>query len=79
MAVPLGLREPVHLLPPADTKAGNPSTSAHAQRRIGSAVRRVVRKYAAVIACGLVAFVGMTAWAYFLGWALVRTVEWMLG
>ena len=60
-------------LPLVDMKASAPSASMQADVRqaIGGA-----RKFAVVIAYGLVACIGMTAWAYFLGLALLRTVEW---
>jgi hypothetical protein len=79
MAAWLGLGEPVHLLPPANTNAGNPSMSSDAQGKARQVIfLRAARKYALVVAYGLASCAGMIAWAYFLAMALLRAVEWTL-
>jgi hypothetical protein len=80
MAAWLGLGEPIHLWPPARTKAGNPSTLSDAPGKTRLAIfRRAARRYTLVIGYGIVACAGMIAWAYFLALSLLRAVEWALG
>jgi hypothetical protein len=65
----LGLGEPVQRLPPVNIRrATSLSVQADVRQAIGGA-----QKYAVVIAYGLVICIGMTAWAYFLRLALLRT------
>jgi hypothetical protein len=80
MATQIALGEPVHLLPTESSQAGNTSAFADAPAEVQLApLPRGVVRYAAVIAYGCVVCIGMTAWIYFLGLAVVRAVEWTLG
>jgi hypothetical protein len=79
MAARLGLGEPVHLLPPANSKAGNHSAlSDEPDNEWLNVFRDEAEKYV-VVAALVVVCSGMTAWLGFLALALLRAVEWALG
>ena len=61
---------------PTGFKAGNLSALAEVSKY---ALRSTARKYALVVAYGCVSCIGMIAWVYFLGLALLKAVEWTLG
>jgi hypothetical protein len=79
MAARLGLGEPVHLLPPANSKAGNQSAlSDEPDNEWLNVFRHGAEKYA-VVAALVLACIGMTTWLVLLALVLLRAVEWTLG
>ena len=73
-----GLGEPVHLLPPSDSKLENHSVSSYEPDAHVNVFRRGAEKYA-FLAALILACIGMTAWLGFLVLAVHRAIEWSVG